>query len=338
MWEPRFSEPLIWCLHGGPGTGKSFVIKLLRRLFTQVLGWEMGVEFQMAALQAVMAEQIGGDTLHHALGIMPSGPQGPAAKESQRQTDVAKRVQQWRWLFIDEISMVSPQLLAEVDQKLRDVVSKIGSMKAQQTGIDLAFGGLNVLFAGDFWQLGPPSGGVLAAVPVEFLRRARQYAAAPTVAHGQSIFWSRGPGCVQGLTELTECVRTDDEWLFQVQSEIRVGALTDESHRSCTVDPLASRAAGSTGGATAARPGVRRSRKGGGEGAHHGGSAPSAAACCRARTTHESWGRSSSKRPRCSRTTTSSTMSTRAEARSTRSELGRPSRGCLRETARCPTR
>ena len=178
-----------------------------------------------------MAEQIGGDTLHHALGIMPFGHKGPAAKESQRQTDVAKRVQQWRWLILDEISMVSPQLLAEVDQKLRDVISKLGSMKAQETGIDLAFGGLNVLFAGDFWQLDPPSGGVLAAVPVEFLRRARQYAAAPTVAHGQSIFWSRGPGCVQGLTELTECVRTVDEWLFQVQSEIRAGALTDESHR-----------------------------------------------------------------------------------------------------------
>ena len=84
LWEPRVTEPLIWCLHGGPGTGKSFVIKLLRELFTQVLGWEMGVEFQMAALQAVMAEQIGGDMLHHALGIMTFGHKGPAAKESQR--------------------------------------------------------------------------------------------------------------------------------------------------------------------------------------------------------------------------------------------------------------
>ena len=36
---------------------------------------------------------------------------------------------------------------------------------------------------------------------------------------------------MQGLTELTECVRTDDEWLFQVQNEIRAGALSDESHR-----------------------------------------------------------------------------------------------------------
>ena len=158
-------DPLIWCMHGGPGTGKSHVLKLIRELFTQVLGWEMGLDFQMAAHQAVMADQIGGGTMHHACGISPFGKQQTDAKEPQRQADVAKRVLGWRWLIIDEISMVSPQLLAEVDMKLRDVVRKVGSMKAQGTGIDRAFGGINIIFAGDFWQLEPPSGGFLGAVP-----------------------------------------------------------------------------------------------------------------------------------------------------------------------------
>ena len=36
--------------------------------------------------------------------------------------DVAKKVLQWRWLFIGEISMVSAKLLAEMDYKLRKVV------------------------------------------------------------------------------------------------------------------------------------------------------------------------------------------------------------------------
>ena len=53
-------EPLRWCVHGGPGTGKSHVIKLIIELFTTVLKWNMGVEFQVVALQAVMAEQLGG--------------------------------------------------------------------------------------------------------------------------------------------------------------------------------------------------------------------------------------------------------------------------------------
>ena len=109
------------------------------------------------------------------------------AKVSQRQSDVAKRVLQWRWLIIDEVSMVSPQLLAEIDMKLRDVVRKAGSMKGQDTGIDRPFGGLNVIFAGDFWQLDPPDGGFLGAIPVEFIKRARQYQASASVAHGQSL-------------------------------------------------------------------------------------------------------------------------------------------------------
>ena len=33
--------------------------------FADVLHWEMGVEFQVAALQAVIADQLGGDTIHH---------------------------------------------------------------------------------------------------------------------------------------------------------------------------------------------------------------------------------------------------------------------------------
>ena len=69
------SEPLIWCLHGGSGTGKSFVLKLIKELFIDVLGWVQEIDFQLVALQAVMAEQIGGDTIHHALGINPFGVQ-----------------------------------------------------------------------------------------------------------------------------------------------------------------------------------------------------------------------------------------------------------------------
>ena len=48
-------EPLRWCVHGGPGTGKSHAIKLIKELFTPVLTWDMGVQFQVVALQAVMA-------------------------------------------------------------------------------------------------------------------------------------------------------------------------------------------------------------------------------------------------------------------------------------------
>ena len=49
--------------------------------------------------------------------------------EAQQSIDIAKRVLQWRWLIIDEISMVSSTLLAQVDLKLREVVREVGAQK-----------------------------------------------------------------------------------------------------------------------------------------------------------------------------------------------------------------
>ena len=67
------TDPLMWMLHGTPGTGKSQVLLMLQEFFRDVCGWQMGMEFQMVALQAVMAQLLHGDTIHHALGINPFG-------------------------------------------------------------------------------------------------------------------------------------------------------------------------------------------------------------------------------------------------------------------------
>ena len=69
----------------------------------------------------------------------------------------------------------------------------------------------------------------MAAIPVEFIRNACKYDAKLDVAHGQAILWSTGKGCVQGMTELTECVRTEDPWLLQVQNEMRAGNWSEDS-------------------------------------------------------------------------------------------------------------
>ena len=64
-------EPLRWLMHGGPGTGESHVLKIFRtRLFEDLLHWNIGVHFQIVALQVVMAELLAGDTSHRACGIL----------------------------------------------------------------------------------------------------------------------------------------------------------------------------------------------------------------------------------------------------------------------------
>ena len=54
--EEDFSRPLTWLVHGGPGVGKSETIKLIQKLSIGVLHWNIGINFEIAALQAVMAE------------------------------------------------------------------------------------------------------------------------------------------------------------------------------------------------------------------------------------------------------------------------------------------
>ena len=147
-----------------------------------------------------------------------------------KRMEVAKRIAQWKWLIVDEISMVSAQFLAELDMQLRAVMSEARSTKRDAGGRGKPFGGINVLFCGDFYQLEPPSGTPLNALPSSWLRRAKQYAPGPTEDHGHHIFWGTGEGSVQGMTELTECMRARDPWLLAVQEEFRKGELTRNTH------------------------------------------------------------------------------------------------------------
>ena len=225
-------EPLRWCLHGGPGTGKTHVINLIKdELFQGVLQWDMGIEFQIVALQAVMAELLGGDTIHHALGIPAFGRKNDChGDDLQKHLDVAKRVLRWRWLVIDEISMVSAKLFADMELKLERVIRDIGTNKRGSRGRARPFGGLNIICSGDFWQLDPPDGGFLGDIPTEFIQAARKYQPLPTIAHGQSLFWSGTEHGIQGVTELVECERSNDVWLQNMQAEIRAGNLSRENY------------------------------------------------------------------------------------------------------------
>ena len=228
-------EQFIRLLHGGPGTGKSHVIKLLKEeLFENECGWISGLDFQIGAFQAVNAESIDGDTLHHALGLQPFGSKNKNGRHTGKQKllDASRRVQHWRWVIIDEISMVSANFLAEVDMHLRNIMSQVSATKRDARNIDRPFGGINILFVGDFHQLDPASGTPINAIPTGFLRNARRYAPSATEDHGQYIFWGSGPGCVQGMDELTTCNRLEepDEWLLQVQREFRENNLAMDSH------------------------------------------------------------------------------------------------------------
>ena len=160
------TEALRWALHGGPGTGKSYVLNLLRcELFEHCLGWRQGVEFQVVAFQAVNAEPLDGETIHKALGSAWHG--NDHIIDAQRILDLAKQAVQWRWLLIDEISMVSAEMLARLEARCRQLIMDLSATKyAKQSTYWVApFGGLNVIFSGGLWQLPPPRGAFLGQIP-----------------------------------------------------------------------------------------------------------------------------------------------------------------------------
>ena len=122
------TEALRWALHGGPGTGKSYVLNLLRTdLFENCLGWRQGVEFQVVAFQAVNAEPLDGETIHKALGLAWHG--NDHSIDAQRILDLAKAAVQWRWLLIDEISMVSAEMLARLEARCRQLIMDLSATK-----------------------------------------------------------------------------------------------------------------------------------------------------------------------------------------------------------------
>ena len=82
------------------------------------------------------------------------------------QQTVAKWVSRWRWLFIDDISMVSAQLLADVDIKLRSAIRGVVPSNGKNPDGTRPFGGLNVLSCVDFGRFRPLVPGFLANFPV----------------------------------------------------------------------------------------------------------------------------------------------------------------------------
>ena len=222
--------------HGGPGTGKTHVIKILKEeLFGKVLKWNIAVEFQVVALQAVMADLLGGDTIHHALniGIFGKAIKSREGAKENKAIETMKALLRLRWLIIDEIRMVSARLLADIDEKLRSYHRSVDPFARNAQNRLRPFAGVNVLFSGDVWQLPPADGGFLGDIPSEFIENSRQYAPAPSISHGQSLLWSGPETGVQGVTELQTCERTSDEWLRSVQEEFRYGRLSKDTRAFC---------------------------------------------------------------------------------------------------------
>lgn len=184
---------------GPGGTGKSRLIQYLFQHLT-----ESCVNFQVCAMTGCAAVLLGcrASTLHSWSGIrLARDPTEKIIAQIQRSKKLLKTWRQVRTLIIDEISMMSVRIFELLDDIGRVV-----------RGVNRPFGGIQLIFTGDFFQL-PPIG----------------QADSPD---GKFCFESERwdhTFLPENCIELTTVFRQTDPKYIEILREIRKGKLSDEN-------------------------------------------------------------------------------------------------------------
>ena len=182
-------------LTGRAGTGKTTFLRAVQR--------EVKKNFVVLAPSGVAAIQAGGQTIHSFFGF-GFGVQGP---KDMGQMNVNKIVlaQHLDTIIIDEVSMVRCDLIDAMDRMLRDCRHS-----------SLPFGGVQMVFVGDMFQLLP------IATPQD----------QPLLRHiyGTDDFFFYKARCLQGVTlpkiEFRKIYRQNDEDFIKLLEHFRIGQVT----------------------------------------------------------------------------------------------------------------
>ena len=130
-------------LTGEPGAGKTFVLN-------QYIDWLLSCDMSVAvtASTGIAATHIGGTTIHSWSGIGARDTLTPYDLDAIASNEkTVKRVKKAHVLVIDEISMLDGRVLDMVESVCR-VIKQRGE----------AFGGMQIIVVGDFFQLPPIAG------------------------------------------------------------------------------------------------------------------------------------------------------------------------------------
>jgi tRNA(Met) C34 N-acetyltransferase TmcA len=125
---------------GSAGTGKSYIINLIVNMLKNRRS-----RFLLLAPTGVSAQTIGGKTIHSELSIVST--QGGFCTSAFRNADLTTRLKKVDIIIIDEVSMVSAELL--------DFISNIFARIHNNA---VPFGGINIIIVGDLAQLPPVTG------------------------------------------------------------------------------------------------------------------------------------------------------------------------------------
>jgi hypothetical protein len=144
----KSNKQLLLIINGTAGTGKSFTISAISNL--------IGKKLKRCAPTAKAAFIIKGQTIHNIFSITPTKNEREVLLDlkGEKLQLLQQRFIDISHIIIDEYSMVSQALLAQIDKRLR-----------QATGNNDYFGGLSIILVGDPGQLLPVGGTPLYLYP-----------------------------------------------------------------------------------------------------------------------------------------------------------------------------
>lgn len=207
---------------GSAGTGKTFllerIVQELREKYADDARFKACVA--VTATTGIAATHIGGQTLNAALGLgMPQRVSDFG--RSMNLAHVRARLRRWEVLIIDECGMLSAEFLEEIEALLCSIRRGLPPSKrdGDDDDHDRPAGGLQIIMAGDFFQLPPVSTACTPGTPRDaFLN------------HGYAFIapaWAR----LHFESVVLRCVfRQSDEAMVAALGTIRRGAGADGSN------------------------------------------------------------------------------------------------------------
>lgn len=210
----RVEDQLLMHVSGVGGTGKSHVIKTIVCLFERL---SKRHELLLGAPTGIAAVLINGQTLHSLASLTPNS----------KRANVTQLTSTWKhvkFLIVDEVSMVGARFLSQLSNRIRQG-------KGEDTmGKEQSFGGVNMIFMGDFGQLKPPR---------QYALYANELVKNPSFAEGRNekgihaldgaFLWRQ----VQTVVELVKNQRqSDDPEYAAFLSRLRIGECLPNDGRS----------------------------------------------------------------------------------------------------------